>query len=166
MCTSIFYSKITSTNIYYKNLSPGAPEPLPPDLHSIYAAWDNVKIIHLVRDPLNCFLSMKSRSEMDGDVYKIASAWSGFNSSIRNYFEMGGNKENYHLLKFEDLVSDTKSQLQNICEFIGVEYIDKMVEGTDEYHGRNKNKNLSDLITSEEKEVLDALTKSERSQYY
>lgn len=145
-------------------LSPGAPEPLTPDMETIHKAFPEIKIIHLVRNPIDCYLSMKSREEMDGDRFKIGPLWSGFNASIRNFGSQ--HPDNYYLLKYEDLKSSTGEELKKICDWIGLDYEENMLDSAKNYHGKNKNINLRDLLNKDELESLSSLVNTEALNYH
>jgi hypothetical protein len=144
-------------------ISPGAPELLIPDIDTIHLAFPDIKIIHLVRNPIDCFLSMKSRYEMDGDVYKIASLWSGFNARIRNFGE--NFPEKYYLVKYEELKINTSIELNKICDWIGLDYEEDMIKDLDLYHGKNKGIDLRSKLSNEEENNLIFLSKLEAQKY-
>lgn len=144
-------------------LSPGAPEPLIPDVDLIQSLGYNVKFIHLVRSPVNCFGSMKSRLEMDGDPYTIASLWAAFNCKIRRSFV--DNPENYFLLKYEDLVANTEVELKKLCSWLDVEFENEMLSGIEEYHGRNRSSDVKNIVDPSELDVIKELAGKEASHY-
>jgi Sulfotransferase family len=144
-------------------LSPGAPEPLLPDLESVVNVFPSIKIIHLVRNPIDCFLSMKSRLEMDGSIEKIGSLWSAYNSYLRRF----GNKntENYYMLKYEDLKADPTKELEGLCSWIGIEFQEEMTSSIGEYHGKNRNVNLRDSLSEGDLTDLIETVQSEAAKY-
>ena len=145
-------------------LSLGVPEPLFPDLEMLFAIVPGVRIVHLVRHPHGCFLSMKARGEMDGNPYKIGSSWRGINALVREYcLPLGDTK--YFLLRYEDLVSDTRGELVQLCAWIGVPFVEIMLDGVNEYHGRNKDIDLAKFEDPKERDILMTVVKEEAWHY-
>jgi len=145
-------------------LSPGAPEPLPPDLKLIFNCGYNIKIIQLVRNPLDCFASMKSRYEMDSNPYNIGSLWGSFNKYVREY-GLTENSNNQLIVRYEDLKLNTKVELEKICKFINVPFNLNMLPNKDVYFGKNKLTKLNNLISIEEKAIINDLCSKEASYY-
>lgn len=146
-------------------LSPGAPEPLIPDLPLLFEILPKIRIIHLTRHPYDCFLSMKSRGEMDGNVYKIAASWISINASIREYCSSINNKARYILVRYEDLVKETENELKKLCAWIGTEFQTSMLSQVQEYHGRNKKNNIYNFSNEDEYKIFMSLVQSEAKRY-
>ncbi len=156
-------SEVNSDNILVGALSPGAPEPLIPDLETIIGVNPSIKIIHLVRNPIDCFLSMKSRMEMDGSIEKIGSLWSAYNSYLRRFGSK--NTENYYMLKYEDLKADPTDELKKICSWMGIKFQEEMISSVGQYHGKNKNVNLRDSLSERDSKDLIETVQSEANKY-
>jgi len=82
---------------------------------NILKIYPNATIIHLVRDPRDSCISIKKRS---GSFYHAAAHWLYNNAAARACKDL----ENYHLVRYEDLVSDPKTCITLICKRIGVEF--------------------------------------------
>lgn len=146
-------------------LSLGSPEPLYPDLELLYSVLPNVRIIHLVRHPYDCFLSMKSRKEMDSNPYKVGASWLGINTMIRRYCTARSFQSQYCLLRYEDLVRNTESELQRLCGWIGVPFDPGMLSGVTRYFGRNQGCDMDALTDEAEKDSLMAMVHPELAHY-
>ena len=142
----------------------GCPEPRYPDLDLLLTVAPSARLIHLVRNPLTCFLSMKSRYEMDGNPHRIGASWAGINASIRQARESLPGSQAI-LLRYEDLVSDPASQLSRLCAWLGVDFEEDMLDGAAEYHGRNRDVDLLALLTERERHVLQHLVATEAGNY-
>lgn len=146
-------------------LSPGAPQPLEPDLGALLKAYSNIRIIHLVRHPLDCFVSMQSRAELDANPIKIASTWLSYNITLRAYQEQLGS--NYKLLRYEDLKENTEEALVDLCTWMGIEFEDQMLEGLSVYHGKNQGKSerAKELMSSRAYQDFKEIVESECKNY-
>ena len=121
---------------------------------------DSVGVIHIVRDPRNIVSSIKNHFnhiniEESVDMLKDQFAWSGFKnndvpqllSSWNNHYNSWKRfPKNYLLVKYEDLLQDTKNEINKIINFLSSFFeinvnekdLDAIVENT-------SFKNFSDL---------------------
>ena len=102
------------------------------------------KIIHMLRDPRAIFISeLRRRTELPAItppfkqlkqidflfklyiVLQTTVVW--FESVLRCSKYKRIDPDNYYLLKFEDLVSDPEKHIRQVCDFLGVEFQDKML---------------------------------------
>ena len=88
--------------------------------------WPDALFIHIIRDGRDV---ARSRIPMgwDGNVWTAIDEW----VRVENLWDVTQQQidsSRYHQLHYEDLVSDPISQLSGICDFLGVEYSDKMLE--------------------------------------
>lgn len=150
-----------STKVLGGPLSPGSPEPLIPDLDNLNSIGFKLKVIHLVRHPVQCFASMKSRNELDGNPFVISTSWTSFNSYIRSYKI---NME-YKLIKYEELLEDLEFNLKGICEFLEIGYKPEMLDSDQLYYGLNRGNDISKLVTSTEYDIIRELSGSESENY-
>jgi hypothetical protein len=102
------------------------------------------RVIHMLRDPRGIFVSeLRRRSNQAlSTPYKqlrrfklafklfilvqVTVLWCESVFRYRRHKQQYPN--NYYLLRFEDLVRDPASHIQRVCDFVGVEYQDKMLE--------------------------------------
>jgi len=80
------------------------------------------KTIHIIRDPRDVLASYKHMTYETEEKYLDAI----FNclDSMQHAIEYSKNlsKENYYLVKFEDLVSDRMGQIKKICDYLDIEF--------------------------------------------
>lgn len=90
--------------------------------------FPNAKIIHLIRDGRDCALSMFERKH-DFRVYNTyyaAKYWQHFVDTGREVgSRLGANT--YMEIRYEDMLADPVAAARRICEFLGEEYSDRVV---------------------------------------
>lgn len=107
------------------------------DLEALKRAEDYFeapKYIHLLRNPYAVVHSFEEakldqifRYEHDFSVRELAElVWLICNQNIVAFFE-GIENERKHTVKFEDLVYNTDRVVSKICDFLGIEYHEKMI---------------------------------------
>jgi len=92
----------------------------------------NAKIIHILRNGTDVVASLfevtnKFPNEWGGSrtIEQCIKRWNNDINISKKYFY----KENHKIIKYEDLTNNTKYVLEDICEFIGIEYENNMLEG-------------------------------------
>ena len=113
--------------------------------------WPMAKYLHLVRDGRDVACSylemstLKSNSNykptLSSSIDEIAREWV-INNKIISSLDNGNN---YELIKYENLINYTSQSLKNICEFLDIEYSERMLD----YYKNNDSKK------SEPTETLD-----------
>jgi hypothetical protein len=91
--------------------------------------WPDAQIIHIVRDGRDVALSMFGRRHdfRAYNTYHVAKQW-------QHYVETGHSQgqllpaSQYLELRYEDMISDQKTALQNICTFLGENYSDELLD--------------------------------------
>ena len=146
-------------------MSLGAPEPCYPDLALLCDVLPSVRIVHLVRHPKDCFLSMRSRAEMDGAPCKIGASWSGINALVRQTGTALKTQNRYFMLRYEDLTRQTEVELRRLCDWIGVPFDEDMLKGVDEYHGKNRDVDLAATTKPDELCALKDVVQTEAQHY-
>jgi hypothetical protein len=86
--------------------------------------FPDCSIIHLVRDPRAAVYSLTQVPWASRSVLMGARTWRLFNIAARAV----AARDNYLLVKYEDLVTRTEEQLRRICRHIGLEYHGAMLE--------------------------------------
>jgi len=81
----------------------------------------NGKVIHITRNPLDSIASLHLRGKT---LYDAVSVYL-LNTAKALASE---NSDRYHLIKYEDLVSEPELTLQQLCDFMEVAYEDIMLE--------------------------------------
>lgn len=140
----------------------GSPIPKYPDMDAIYKAYPNFKTIHLVRSPIDSFKSFTVRHEMDDDPIKVAGSWLSLNAKARKFFELNEEfKSNYHLVRYEDLLSNSEFEVKRLCGFLGLEFEDSLMSSFEERWG----KGTKPSISQDDKAIIEEVAYSELKKY-
>jgi hypothetical protein len=140
----------------------GSPIPKHPDMDSIYKAFPNFKTIHLVRNPIESFMSFKVRHEMDDDAAKVAGSWLSLNSRLRRFFEINTQyQKNYLLVRYEDLLETPEKEIRRICEFLNLPFENELMSSFTERWGKGTKPSISEI----EKETIEQIAYSELKRY-
>ncbi|MCB0837126.1 MAG: sulfotransferase [Bacteroidetes bacterium] len=116
----------------------GSPIPRSLDLEALYRGFPEIKLIHLVRNPVDSFNSFTVRHEMDSDPVKIAGSWLTLNAQIRTFFEARPEfKDRCLIVKYEDLLEKPEEILPEVCAFMGLDYEPEMLASVERRWGRN-----------------------------
>lgn len=139
----------------------GSPEPRPLDLELLFASCPEFKLIHLVRDPRSNFNSFFTRYEIDGDPVRIAGSWLSLNAGIRKFFEKRPQfRDQYVLVKYEDLMEDPVGTVRSVCENLGLSFEEGMTSDLEERWGKRSNMNKevpSEVVDTMEELIGDEL---------
>lgn len=87
------------------------------DADKIFADFPNAHIIHVVRNPLAAYADTKKRP-VPYSLHRYAQTWNIVQTLAQHFQTMFPN--NFHIVRFEDLVSDSKSFFQNLLGKIGI----------------------------------------------
>lgn len=93
--------------------------------HRIPNVFPNSKFIHLQRDPRDVANSCIGMG-WAGNVYFGVDIWQEAEASWRMLRSLLKHDQ-YMEIRYEDLVGDVVSSLSSICQFLGLEYSDKML---------------------------------------
>lgn len=96
--------------------------------------YPNSQFIHIVRDPRDVVASIETSFPQRVPLRKIippqiVSAWH-WRKEVRTIKKEGlllGSRR-YFMIQYENLVSKTHSQLENICNFLGINFTDDMLK--------------------------------------
>tara|TARA_B100000965_G_C19602924_1_gene764027 strand:- start:9528 stop:10418 length:891 start_codon:yes stop_codon:yes gene_type:complete len=96
-------------------------------MHKIKYLYPNAKFIHIVRDGRDVALSVMKMSWGPDNIREAASWWG---EHVRLGYSMGRmlNKEQYYEIRYEDLVAHPEKYLEEICQFVGVNFESTMLE--------------------------------------
>ncbi len=100
-------------------------------IHSVYldeisSLFPNAKYIIISRDYKDNIVSRRTYSDKKSSIVKLAVSWNYFYQKIEKAIKL--KKLTTVNLKYENLVSDTENELKKICDFINVEYNNKMLD--------------------------------------
>jgi hypothetical protein len=83
------------------------------------------KYIVLTRDYRDNALSRKKYSDKAASIYTLGASWNYYYNSI--FKSVKKNNLNYYVLRYEDLVNMPTESLLKLCNFMGLEFDDKML---------------------------------------
>lgn len=83
------------------------------------------KFIVIVRDYRDNIISRRKYSDENVPIHKLAAHWNYYYERIFKSLEK--SNINYHLIKYEDLVSQPTDSLKLLCSYIDVPYSDQML---------------------------------------
>lgn len=130
--------------------------------HGLIRQWmPEFRVIHLVRHPLDCFASLKSRSEMEGCPVRAGTAWLRFNRDLRTQSGLGA----YTRIRFEDLLRNAMEACGQLLDVLGLQWHPDMQVGLQEYHGRNQGVDLRPTVSSQERATLREICHQEALHY-
>lgn len=92
-------------------------------INQMYEYTINPKIIAITRDGRDVIASLKKRY---GDFNKSLNRWINDNNQVLNSSYIN----NFHILKYEELVSNKTQTLLHICNFLEIEYYDEIFNYT------------------------------------
>jgi hypothetical protein len=87
--------------------------------------YPTAKYILLVRDYRDNILSRKIHANKVTSIYDLAAAWNYYYNRI--FKSIKKHDLSYHLIRYEDLVTNPKEILTNLCNYIGVNYSEEML---------------------------------------
>jgi len=95
--------------------------------------FPDAKFIHIVRDPLENLVSLMKLNELrkrNLSIYENAFHMKKqFKAGRKNQKKMGEKK--YHIIKYEELVSEPEKILKEICEFLNITFEKTLQEPTE-----------------------------------
>ncbi len=154
------YVRAQSGGTIVGELCMGTPLPRVPDLAAAYAACPDLRIIHLVRDPVDAFPSFATRHELDGDPVKVAGSWLTANARVRTW--LAANAPDQHCaVRYEDLVADPRAAIAPVCELLGLSVADEMFANVEQRWGKSTAPDIDGDTTA----LIRSVAASELAQY-
>lgn len=135
-----------------------------PDFALLVELLPRLRLVQLIRSPLDCFASLRSRRELDGDPYQAAADWVRLNAALRDFREKDRGR-GHALIRYEDLVADTDRTLRRLCADLDLPFAPAMLAGIDEYHGRNRDAAPIAEVTTTEADIVRTLCSVEARHY-
>lgn len=94
------------------------------DARRMIKDFPNMKIVHIIRNPFSAYRDTKRRPFPQSlDRYLIT--WNIYHSTVEMYEKL--YPHNVKIFRYEDLVSDKKSFMQNVAKFIVIEFHESML---------------------------------------
>lgn len=101
-------------------------------VENIFRTFPKARFINLIREPLSNISSLKRLSHYRDSSF---SAWHealGYkklaNKALKNFND---HKNDYYILKYEDMVSDTENTMRKVSDFLDVPFEDTMLQPTE-----------------------------------
>jgi Sulfotransferase family len=132
---------------FYAHSKPVRGEKTPAHIYSVPTLFEwfpNTKVIHVFRDPRAIYISLRRKRKKDrisrhNPIFQrlglivefyvslsLIGAWIRVIKLHRHYKQCYSNS--YYLLKYEDLISDPRATLGKLCDFLEVEFTEKMLQ--------------------------------------
>lgn len=112
-------SKTTQDELYF------------PVLQNVFGS--GARFVYVVRDPRDVFFSYSKRARIsDSEGVDTRSLLLSFiaewRAQVRHAFELCEQYENTIILRYEDIISDLRPQMERVSEFLGLEWSDALLE--------------------------------------
>jgi hypothetical protein len=86
--------------------------------------FSNIKIMHIVRNPFSAYRDTKRRP-FPQPLSKYLITWNIYHSTAEMYAKM--YPDNVHIFRYEDLVANKETFMQEVSSFIGVDFCPTML---------------------------------------
>lgn len=116
-------------------------------LETIFEMYPNAKVLFMIRDPRSVYASLMNVPWNNQFVSVIIKRW---NKSVKKYLEYKDD-ERVRLITYEELVTNTKENVIEVCKFIGEEFTEEMIVNRAKDISSNSNDGWT---TKYEKEVV------------
>lgn len=94
------------------------------DSYRMINDFPEMKIIHIVRNPFSAYRDTKRRP-FPQDIRKYLITWNIYHSTVNMYANMFPN--NVKIFKYEDLVENKRSFMEQVSSFIGTDFEESML---------------------------------------
>jgi len=94
------------------------------DADRIVRDFPDVRILHIVRNPLSAYRDTKRRP-FPQPLSKYLITWNIYHSTVEMYARM--HPDNVRIFRYEDLVADKENFMRDVAAFIGVSYAETML---------------------------------------
>ena len=105
-------------------------------LHDALRLWSNLKGVYIIRDPRDVYVSYRNKRHSDGldlPAETFTAAWQESLTTWQTF--ANAHPQQAHLVRYEDLVLDAATQIQTLCQFLGIEQSEHMLNPT--RHGKD-----------------------------
>lgn len=97
----------------------------------LFEIFPEAKFVVLVRDVRDNVVSKNKRGlNSSSNALFLAALW---NYTYRNIYDMMEKGKALHIVKYEDLVSDTGAVMKGVCDFYEIEYLESMIRTEGSY---------------------------------
>ena len=99
--------------------------------NALFGLFPEAQLLHVVRDPRAVFASRKKRLLNTADCYtKAHRLVRGWNRSARQIPKLMERRDQYLVIRYEDLVHAPRQTLERVCRFVGIEYLPELCAPT------------------------------------
>lgn len=113
------HSKVTDESVYV-----GYSPAIGIDAARLVRDFPNIKILHIIRNPFSAYRDTKRRP-FPQPLSKYLITWNIYHSTVEMYSHM--YPDNVKIFRYEDLVENKKQFMENMAQFIGVEFEPSML---------------------------------------
>lgn len=167
---AFFRSTFDSWKNYYVNPSDdmvyvGYSPAIGIDADRMVRDFPDIKIIHIVRNPFSAYRDTKRRP-FPQPLSKYLITWNLYHSTVEMYAKM--YPDNVRIFRYEDEVADKRKFMQEVSDFIGVEFEESMLYPS--WNGEEIKDNIAPwgtvLRSTEEynASIIDELSEEEKKQ--
>lgn len=112
-----------------------------PYAEELFRLFPDAKLIHLLRDPRAVFASRRrlllDRYGAYTKAHRLVREW---NHSARQIERLRNYRDNCLVIRYEDLVRDSRGVMERICRFAGIDFLPGLLEPTwagSDWHGNS-----------------------------
>ncbi len=92
--------------------------------------FPDCRFVHIVRNPYASLVAIR-KSKLDGDNYPLMRDFIlSLHNSYYNLYRNEGILDNYLIVKYEDLLTDTEKMMRQIADFAGLEFSEELLTPT------------------------------------
>ena len=114
-----YHAKVNPDSIYV-----GYSPAIGLDAERLVRDFPNVKVMHIIRNPFSAYRDTKRRP-FPQPISKYLISWNIYHSTVEMYARMYPN--NVRIFRYEDMVADKRIFMNNVAEFIEVEFEKSML---------------------------------------
>lgn len=88
------------------------------------------KFIHIIRNPYSNIVSLRKYKTLNGVYPEMIKVLNSISQSYYHLIKNKRNIENYLIIRYEDLVTDTTKEINKICEFLNIKFDENLMQPT------------------------------------
>ncbi len=96
-------------------------------LDAVLRLFPDAQVIHLIRDPRACVASLQNVPWWSGGFLGAVATWQLADEQLRR-FGRHAAPDQYHALRYEDLLHDPRGVLTELCRFLDEDFEEQMLE--------------------------------------
>ena len=130
------------SNVNVKNILDKAPWGTPFNLEMLKSIFKDRKFLVLVRPVLEClasFVKIEQPQNIEERCNQLMSKEGIIGKNIWSINNLVNQNENYIKITYDDLIADTKNQINKICDFLNINRFDLNIDQISEYNFDNVN---------------------------